>query len=192
MIKGITAASINPLFIQHIAEHGLQFGTTEEFNFRQMIFEGKDSEYKLLNANPEHTFTVGHNFMSTWTEAEYKQLLGYKAPSDFEQMETKVLDTVGIPASVDWRTKGAVNAVKNQGQCGSCWSFSATSSIEGHYEIASGELLSLSEQEIVDCDSNCYGCNGGLQHSAMSWVKAYGQCLESDYTYTGRNGRCEV
>jgi len=76
MIKGITAATMQPMFLEHIAKMGLNFGTTEEFEFRQAIFMGKEAENIAINANPEHTFKVGHNFMSTWTVEEYKQLLG--------------------------------------------------------------------------------------------------------------------
>jgi len=153
--------TINPVFMEHIAQHGISYGTQEEYLFRQDIFLKKDAENKLINADPANTFTVGHNFMSTWTDAEYKRMLGYKAPKNVTEMEPTVLDTVNIPASVDWRNKGAVDAVKNQGQCGSCWAFSATAAIEGHHAIQQGQLLSLAEQQLVDCDTSCYGCNGG-------------------------------
>jgi len=161
MISGIAAASISPLFLQHVAEHGLNFGTAEEFNFRQNIFMTKDAENKVINANPENTFTVGHNFMSTMTDDEYKMMLGYRAPTNVTEMEPTILTNVNIPSEYDWRNHGAVNPVKNQGQCGSCWAFSATCSMEGHHAIQSGNLISLAEQELVDCDKQCYGCNGG-------------------------------
>jgi len=123
----------------------------------------KDNENKEINSNLEHTFTVGHNQFSTWTDEEYKQLLGYRAPTNGTEAEVEytVLDTVGIPDSIDWRTKGAVNPVKNQGQCGSCWAFSATAAIEGHDKIQHGNLDSFSEQQLVDCVTTCSGCNGG-------------------------------
>ena len=148
-------------FAEHVAAHGLSFGTPEEYQFRQAIFERKDRENDEINADPANTFTVGHNQFSTWTDAEYKRLLGYRAPKNVTEIPVKELDEVNIPASMDWRTQGAVNAVKNQGQCGSCWAFSATAAIEGHHFIQQGKLLSLSEQQLVDCDTTCYGCNGG-------------------------------
>jgi C1A family cysteine protease len=147
--------------MDHIAEHGLSYGTQEEYLFRQNIFMTKDAENQVINADPENTFTVGHNFMSTWTDAEYKKMLGFRAPTNVTEIEPTILDTVNIPASVDWRTQGAVNPVKNQGQCGSCWAFSATCAIEGHHQIQQGKLISLAEQQMVDCDTTCYGCNGG-------------------------------
>lgn len=117
-------------FLNHVAEYGLSYGTQEEYAFRQSMFEAKDAEYKRINADKNNTFTVGHNFMSTWTHEEYKKLLGYKEPQNVEKAEPTILSTVGIPTAKDWRSLGAVNAVKNQMQCGSCWAFSATSSIE--------------------------------------------------------------
>ena len=161
MIKGLAAATINKKFLAHIAEQGLNFGTTEEFEFRQAIFLAKDAENTIINANPENTFTVGHNFMSTWTHDEYKQMLGAKIPENYTAENVVELSVEAAPAAVDWRTKGVVNPVKNQGQCGSCWAFSATCANESHHAIQSGTLLSLSEQQLVDCDTQCAGCNGG-------------------------------
>jgi len=75
MIKGLAAAAINADFLSHVAEHGLMYATTEEFQFRQDIFLKNDATYKQINANPENTFEVGHNFMSTWTDEEYRAQL---------------------------------------------------------------------------------------------------------------------
>jgi hypothetical protein len=75
--QGIDA---NTDFLEHIAEYGISFGTQEEYMFRQEIYNQKTEEYAKINADPANTFTVGHNFMSTWTHDEYKKLLGYKAP----------------------------------------------------------------------------------------------------------------
>ena len=84
-------------------------------------------------------------------------------PKNAEELmgEPVELDVSALPASVDWRTKGAVNAVKDQGQCGSCWAFSATAAVEGANAIKTGKLLDLSEQQLVDCDTQSQGCNGG-------------------------------
>jgi KDEL-tailed cysteine endopeptidase len=142
---------------------GLSYGTKEEYAFRLDIFTQKDVEYIKINADQENTFTVGHNQFSTWTSDEYKRILGYKGPQELGATEqVEILEDSNLSASVDWRTKGAVNPVKNQGHCGSCWAFSATAAIEGHHFIHSGHLISLAEQEFVDCDTKSHGCNGGL------------------------------
>lgn len=105
------------------------------------------------------------------------------------------------PASVDWVSGGAVTPVKNQGNCGSCWSFSATGALEGVYKVKTGTLKSYSEQELVSCDTGGIfgdkGCNGGLMDNAFKWVKNnVGLCLESAYPYTsgttGENGACNA
>jgi len=97
-----------------------------------------------------------------------------------------------LAASVDWTSKGAVTAVKNQGQCGSCWSFSTTGSLEGAWEIATGKLVSLSEQQFVDCDKRDSGCSGGLMDTAFKYAEQNAICTEKSYSYKGRAGSCKA
>jgi len=97
-----------------------------------------------------------------------------------------------LPGSVDWTAKGAVTPVKNQGQCGSCWSFSTTGSLEGAWEIATGKLVSLSEQQFVDCDKKDSGCGGGLMDTAFSYAEKNALCTEGSYSYKGRAGSCQA
>jgi len=92
--------------------------------------------------------------------------------------------------AVDWTTNGAVTPVKNQGQCGSCWSFSTTGALEGAYEIASGNLVSLSEQQFVDCDKVDSGCSGGLMDNGFTFAKSNALCTEASYPYKAKAGTC--
>ena len=176
-------------FIKHVAEHNLSYATVEEFNARKEIYAAKDALIAEINADPANTFTVGHNQFSTWTDSEYKRILGYKP---WSQNVIEVEDGVPTADSVNWVTAGAVTGVKNQGSCGSCWSFSSTGAMEGAWFIKSGNLLSLSEQELVDCDHlGSNGCNGGSMEGAFEWYKSNKTELESDYGYTAKNGTCK-
>lgn len=102
-------------------------------------------------------------------------------------------DNIIVPNSIDWREKNAVTNVKNQGNCGSCWSFSATGAIEGINAIKNNKLLNISEQELIDCSGNYgnNGCEGGSMQSAFKYVIDNGICSEKEYPYTAIDGQCQ-
>jgi len=185
-------------FIQHVSEHNLSYGTVEEFNFRKNVFAAKDELIKEFNQTESSSVHV-HNKFSTWTEDEMSRLLGRFPRSAEERGEITMLEETNA-TSWDWRSKGAVTPVKDQGQCGSCWSFSATGGVEGSYLIATGKLIPLSEEELVQCvprlGYGCAGCNGGWEDRAMGWVKDNGGITtETDYPYTsgtGTTGSCNT
>jgi C1A family cysteine protease len=182
---------IEATFMQHVADFGLSYGTLEEFNFRQEIFAVTDSKLNELNAK-NGTSRVGHNFLSTWTRAERKKLLGYL---DVGVTGAKIANNpTANEDSVNWVTVGAVTPVKNQEQCGSCWSFSATGAIEGAHFISTGNLESYSEEELVQCSRLNHGCNGGSMALAFQFVEKHGLNTEANYPYTsgqGVTGSCD-
>merc|ERR1711983_597947 len=124
-------------------------------------------------------------------EQEWRDTLTLNIVKDEKPMHYMRSKKVDIPDSVDWRDEGYVTPEKDQAQCGSCWAFSTTGSMEGALMKANGELVSLSEQNLVDCDPVDSGCNGGLMENAFAWMmKNGGINTEEDYPYEGRDKSC--
>merc|ERR1711907_621287 len=158
----------------------------------------KDNVNFINDHNKNHAerlgYTVGINQFADMTSAEFKRsMTGLNAFQSKKQENAVFLDESTAPASVDWTTKNAVTPVKDQGQCGSCWAFSTTGSVEGAYALKNGSIDSFSEQQLVDCAGSYgnQGCNGGLMDYGFQYVKAQGLELESDYGYTARDGTCK-
>jgi C1A family cysteine protease len=161
--------------------------TEEQEPQRLAIF--KANVETIYRHNAEHAksqgWTMGINEFSDLSGSEFSMMLGFRA-EDKPQGELVVLNETGLPDSVDWTTKGAVNAVKNQGQCGSCWAFGTVASVESANFNKNKELVSLSEQQLVSCDTKGgdQGCKGGLPDNAFKYVESTGLTTESNYPYT--------
>ncbi|XP_003742440.1 cathepsin L1 [Galendromus occidentalis] len=169
----------------------------QEELIRRFIFEDNlhtIEEFNRVNASLAG-FTLGVNEFADMTNTEFSNmLLGLggrnKIAGDSVFESSHVQD---LPAEVDWTQKGYVTEVKNQGQCGSCWAFSTTGSLEGQVFKKTGKLVSLSEQNLVDCSTSegNQGCNGGLMDQAFTYIKKNGGIdTEAAYPYTGSDGTC--
>jgi len=193
----IYALSVEQSFNAFTLLHGKEYRSVNEYNYRLSVF--KNNLNFIENHNRQNLgFTVAMNKFGDLTIEEYRALyLGSKInATNLVQSRNIHVYNPAIPMAddVDWRTKGAVTAVKNQGQCGSCWAFSTTGSLEGAWSITKGKLVSLSEQNLVDCSGSYgnYGCNGGLMDSAFDYIIANkGIDTEDSYKYTARDGNCK-
>jgi C1A family cysteine protease len=141
-----------------------------------------------------HSWTMGVNEYADMTWEEFKAThlgLADHLETIEQGYEVNLAGLFNVPSSIDWESRGAVTPVKNQGQCGSCWSFSVTGAIEGANAVRNGRLVSLSEQQLVDCNLQNGGCNGGWMNTAFSYViQNGGLCSESDYPYLAYRQSC--
>merc|ERR1711872_240645 len=149
------------------------------------LIEKHNAEHKA----GKHSYWLGVNQFADLTNDEFVDLhTGFRS---VEGMETADLSNVKAPLSMDWRTRNAVTPVKNQGQCGSCWAFSTIGTVEGAHAIATGSLVSLSEQNLMDCDYNNNACNGGNPYVALQYIMQEGGVdTEADYPYEMRKSYC--
>lgn len=198
----------------HFASFVQRFGKTyrddEERAHRLSVFKAnllRARRHQRLDPTAVHGVTK----FSDLTPAEFRrQFLGLRRSRSSGRdllkgsgsaHEAPILPTDGLPTDFDWREHGAVGPVKDQGSCGSCWSFSTSGALEGAHYLATGKLEVLSEQQMVDCDHECdpseprscdSGCNGGLMTTAFSYLQKVGGLeREKDYPYNGRDDTCK-
>jgi len=165
-----------------------QIYTGNEYQVRLGVYLSNQRLVRQHNA-ADKGFTVSMNKFAAMTPSEYRSMLTLKP----HPVATKTINTKPGNDEVDWRKKGCVNPVKDQGQCGSCWAFSCVQAVESEYAAKYGTLYSLSEQELVDCVSVASGCNGGFPPDVWDWMVSNhrGFMKESDYPYTGYAGTCK-
>jgi len=175
-------------------QYGKQYLSQEEHNARKAVFAGNlilIAQHNAEEALGLHTFTLGVNEFADMSSEEFGRYYNGLAGSPTNNLKVKEIVADNLPDTVDWRDHGYVTPVKNQKQCGSCWAFSATGSMEGAHFKKTGKLVSLSEQNLVDCVTKDFGCNGGLPGDAFQYViKNHGIDTETSYPYTARDGQC--
>ena len=172
-------------------------------HFLEVYRKWKVNDNIIDSTNAQNlSYSLGHNQFSGMDTNDYRKYLSLEHIGSATYKTTIIPQSFVYPKSVDWVSAGAVTPVKDQGQCGSCWSFSTTGALEGAYFIKYGTLVSFSEQQLVDCDNyktggRDHGCNGGLMDNAFAWInKNGGLCLEQDYQYvsgtTKTEGTCKT
>jgi KDEL-tailed cysteine endopeptidase len=177
-----------------------KYDSLKELETRFQIFGANLRNILAHNLDTRQNFTMGVNQFTDLTAEEFKEkyvgglkpdsvMVGSYGCKSFSSSAS------GAPISVDWRTKGAVSSVKDQGQCGSCWTFSATGAVEGAWAISTGKLVDLSEQQLVDCATGVaygsHGCSGGQMEGAFKYIAEHGQCALAEYPYTAIDGSCQ-
>ncbi|KAF3446378.1 hypothetical protein FNV43_RR11557 [Rhamnella rubrinervis] len=186
-------SSSQQLFETWCEQYGKSYPSEEEELYRFSVFQDNLAYVAQHNNMGNSSYTLSLNAFADLTHHEFKTSRLGLSPAIFKsKMGPKMLLNGDTPSSVDWRKQGAVTNVKDQGSCGACWSFSATGAIEGINKIVTGSLVSLSEQELVDCDrSYNSGCEGGLMDYAYQFViDNHGIDSEEDYPYMGRDKSC--
>ncbi|CAN6968096.1 unnamed protein product [Brassica oleracea var. botrytis] len=183
-------------FKKWLQTHSILYGGKQEWMLRFGIYQ---SNLQLIDyINSLHLpFKLTDNRFADMTNAEFKaHFLGLNTSSlMLDRDQRPVCNALGnVPASVDWRKEGAVTPIRNQGKCGGCWAFTAVAAIEGINKIKTGNLVSLSEQQLIDCDVGAFnkGCSGGLMTTAYEYLIANGGLVtEADYPYTAIQGTCD-
>jgi cathepsin F len=201
-------AEVQQLFEQFVKQHERTYYGVDKQS-RYEIFRENVEKARYYNVITKDKVYGVTKFMDL-TEQEFRSmyLMKQKTPEQLRKMfpaNAEIVDSYksknALPTSFDWRPKGAVTPVKNQGACGSCWAFSATGNIEGQLFVKQKKLVSLSEQNLVDCDHECVeyeqqqscddGCNGGLMWAAFQYVQKNGGInTEESYPYEGVDGSC--
>ena len=181
-------------FARFAHRYGKRYQTEEEIKRRFSIFT---ESLKMIRSHNKKNlpYTLGVNRFTdlTWEEFSREKLGAAQNCSATTRGNHKLTDVI-LPVQKDWREVGIVSPVKDQGSCGSCWTFSTTGALEAAYAQAFGKGISLSEQQLVDCARafNNYGCNGGLPSQAFEYIKYNGGLeTEAAYPYTGKDGQCK-
>lgn len=185
LFNTIESLSVNSTYMNHYNNYILEYGKVFDYD-----------NFDVFKNNLK--FIETHNQKNESYKLEVNDFTDKKISSNnhfirSENGKYQINDSIIVPMNIDWRKKTAVTHVKNQADCGSCWSFSATGSIEGINAINNGKLLNISEQQLIDCstDYGNHGCEGGSMDLAFKYAIQNGLCSEEEYPYTSEEGQCQ-
>ncbi|XP_011038210.1 PREDICTED: senescence-specific cysteine protease SAG39-like [Populus euphratica] len=207
LILGTWACQVTPRELQEpsmsarheqwMATFGKVYADAAEKERRFEIFKDNVEYIESFNTAGNKPYKLSVNKFADLTNEELKIARnGYRRPLQTRPMKVTSFEyenVTAVPATMDWRKKGAVTPIKDQGQCGSCWAFSTVAATEGINQLTTGKLVSLSEQELVDCDTQGedQGCEGGLMEDGFEFIiKNHGITSEANYPYQAADGTC--
>ncbi|PON41960.1 Cysteine Protease [Parasponia andersonii] len=189
---GHSEQAVRERYSKWIIENEKNYTSEAERELRYWIYHLNVMLIDHVNSQ-NHPYKLTDNKYADLTNAEFRDIfLGFDRKLH-HRTSFRYGDSENLPTRVDWRERGSVTPVKDQGQCGSCWAFSSVAAVESINHIKTGNLVSLSEQELVDCDviSGNQGCNGGYMDRAFEFVRRNGLTTEGNYPYRGSDGTCE-
>ncbi|CAL9014299.1 unnamed protein product [Prunus brigantina] len=197
--RTLSEASIAAKHDQWMTKYGRVYADNAEKERRFAIFKNNVQFVEKFNTEGNKTYKLGLNEHSDLSDEEFlRQRTGYKRAAELTSSANisfryEDLSSTDVPPSIDWREKGAVAPIKDQGSCGCCWAFSAVAAVEGIIQIKTGKLISLSEQQLLDCTSGNQGCNGGSMRTTFEYIQQSGGIAsEENYPYQAVQGTCNA
>jgi len=195
LLLNIKPAHQQSEFQQWKAQHGKIYDSAIEESYRERVFRQNLAQIEAHNSDVTQTYQRGVNQFTDMTQEEFAaQYLTLKVNRKYENIE--FVDSRHSLGDIDWNATGNVTAVKNQGQCGSCWAFSAVAALESALIIHkhADAKINLAEQQLVDCSTayGNYGCNGGWMDSAFQYIIDHGITETSKYPYAARDQTCQI
>ena len=189
----LTSNQLQEEFDHFIIKYHKNYYSPEEYNYRFNIFKN-NYNYMMIQNQQDYTYQLGINKFMDLNQTEYKHYKGYNGNHQPTLNNYKKYEYHTPPmAYVDWRAEGYVTDIKDQQQCGSCWAFSAIVALESAYVQKTGNLTSLSEQDLVDCVTGCDGCDGGWPSVAIEYtINSTQKGIDSElsYPYVGYDESC--